>query len=374
MDRVIGTITSALNTPNPQYRLIGYALQHLTKLESEPSRSEKAAYRWCAVIWENRKSCEEWEDLLFLSLKVGFRHHDPQKFRPEVDLTHTQHHQEFADAVFKSGRSEAIEDLLCALVVYDNSEPAVKSFSIYKQHIADLHNRVTLPFSLRLRRLVIHSIELIGPRGFEEGMAGSFVGLLNHLHISVEDAGWWYDWTSILVEIIQSAEGVRHLAVHVWDFLTEHTTMYPGSFGGGITYDPHVTDFLLDAQEWEKLECWLGVVWIVWLPEAGDVTEDVESATNLLFRRKPDAVRKLTQWMEQWSRPWGKAIPVSFQAICEQAQLDAGQVYFCIHMVFSEFKLCSRLRPPPDGGTEPLPHTRSPPHLDDRYWELLPLI
>jgi hypothetical protein len=165
MDRVIRVITSALNAPNPQYKLIEYALQHLTKLESEPSRSEEAAYRWCAVIWENRESCEEWESLLFLSLKVGFRHHDPQKFRPEVDLTHTQHHQEFADAVFKSGRSEAIEDLLCALIVYDDSEPAVKSFGLYKRHITDLRNRVTVPFSPRLQRLVVLSVELIGYKG-----------------------------------------------------------------------------------------------------------------------------------------------------------------------------------------------------------------
>jgi hypothetical protein len=121
-------------------------------------------------------------------------------------------------------------------------------------------------------------------RGFE-GVAGSFVELLNHLHISVEDMDWQIKWISILVEIIQSAEGVRHLAVHVWDLLAELTTEYSRTFEDRVTYDPHVTEFLLDAQEWEKLECWLGVVWMVWLPETGDVTEDVESATNLLFAK-----------------------------------------------------------------------------------------
>jgi hypothetical protein len=43
----------------------------------------------------------------------------------------------------------------------------------------------------------------------------------------------------------------------------------------------------------------------------------------LLFRQKPDGVQKLAQWMGQWSKHEKKPIPVSFQRICEQTQLNA---------------------------------------------------
>jgi hypothetical protein len=146
---------------------------------------------------------------------------------------------------------------------------------------------------------------------------------LNHLRISVEDIDSPHIWIPILVEIVQSAEGVQHLAVQVWGLLAELTTSCSRLFENWTTYNPLVTDFLLDAQEWEKLECWLGVVWTVWLPETGDVTENIKSATNLLFRQKPDAVGKLSRWIGRWSEKERKAIAMSFQEICEQAQQDA---------------------------------------------------
>jgi hypothetical protein len=79
---------------------------------------------------------------------------------------------------------------------------------------------------------------------------------------------------------------------------------------------------LIDAREWNKLECWTGVIWIMWPQESDDTAEALKSATTLLFRPQPGAIPKLTGWIEKWAggHPWG-CIPRSFQQICEQERL-----------------------------------------------------
>ena len=72
------------------------------------------AYGWCAVIWENRRRWKDREILLFLLLGAGFRRR-PSPF--PINLIHTEHHQELAEAVFKSNSSKAIADLLRAMTM-----------------------------------------------------------------------------------------------------------------------------------------------------------------------------------------------------------------------------------------------------------------
>ena len=324
MSYVTGAITSALNAPgHPRYELIHDTILCLTGVEGRPLSYEGTAYEWCAVIWENSQSYKDWEGL-FLSLEFGFRHHDPHRCRVSFDLPHTENHREFTKAVFKSNRHEAIEDLLCALVMHCSGEPAIKSFGFCKWYIVDLLNgSVTAPISPRLLQLIIRSIGLIGYRGFEEVRPGQTVELLNHLRIGVGDIPWPSSLTSMLMEAIKSAKAPQSLAIQVWESLARSAIFRSRTLMSVTTYDPHVTDFLLDAQEWEKLECWLGIVWMTWLSETDDVTEEVKHATNLLFRQKPAAVQKHTQWMEEWSGLEKKPIPGTFQQICEQARQEA---------------------------------------------------
>jgi len=89
----------------------------------------------------------------------------------------------------------------------------------------------------------------------------------------------------------------------------------------GVTYHPQITAFLTEAQEWSKLECWIGTVAISWPPEAGGITEeDLSCSTLLLFRQRPGAFQKFEQWMEGRSQFPGRNVPESFQRICKQAQ------------------------------------------------------
>jgi hypothetical protein len=104
----------------------------------------------------------------------------------EAVLTHTEHHRGLVDVVFQSQESEVIADLLHAWTTESMShDPAYTLLGFCAEHLVGLHDLV--PFSPRLRRLVIRSVELIGYKGFEGVGVERFIGLLNHLHVTVED-------------------------------------------------------------------------------------------------------------------------------------------------------------------------------------------
>lgn len=335
LKKVARTITSAFNAPNPQYQNIEDALVYLTKLESHPKWLTEMTYGWCAVIWKNHQSFENWKALLFLCLEVGFRCYDQKKFL-NIDLTHTEHHQKLAEVVFKSGHDERIADLLCALVTCSDSEPgpAIKTFSIYKQYIVNLQDNFTEPFTPRLQHLVIYSIDEIGYEGFKEVGMERFVGLLNHLHIDVEIDAEHIDseikipvwWAETLFPIAQSLEGLQHLSIQSWKLLVELTVKYRWDFENTI-FIPDVTSTLLKAQEWDKLECYMGIVWVHWPEETDNIPQDLKHAMELLFHHRPGAAKKLTQWMEKA----GWYVPESSKKIFRQVYEAVLQVPFHIH-------------------------------------------
>ena len=320
---------SAINAAQPQHKPIHDVLFDLARSKNRPRYLVEMAYEWCSVIYENRQRLGNGK-LLPLALQTGFRHLDPQHQWIPANLIHTEHHRKLADVVFGGDDGEVIADLLHAWTSRDYSrEPAYTLLSICTGHLADLPNRVELSF--RLRRLVIRTIELSGYKRFEEVGTERFIELLNHLHVGIGDMDSFYEWMLILLETIKFSEGVRHLSIHSWELLEELATSYtrPLEDSG---YSPQVTASLLEIREWDKLECWMGVVWMVWPPQTDMITEDLERAMVLLFHQRPGAVRKLTQWMERYSGMNGEEVPEAFQRICEQspkpAQLDAPYVPF----------------------------------------------
>jgi len=345
-------------------------------------------YEWCSVICENRQSCEYWEQLVLCSLEIGFRHLTQYRWI-SVTLTHTEHHRELVDVVFKSEDNEAIADLLQAWTakdILDDNDPLYTLLGTCVDHLVGLQNVV--PFTPRLRQLVIRSVELIGYEGFKEGGAERFIGLLDHLHVGVDDVHGCYKWISILLDVIQSPEGARRLSIQHWGLLVELTISVWWRYGHSV-YSPQVTKTLLEAQEWDRLECWIGIVWIEWPPQADAMEEDLEHAMVALFRQRPDAVQQITQQItrriERWGELHGEEVPVAFKRICEQqhwaGQLDARQVTFCTHPICSEspgVSLHCRSSPPPNGGTEEVHHLPPsaplPSSKVNAFWESLPLI
>ena len=330
-------ITLAIDPSHNRHDLIPLVLRDLVGFKDRPHYLRNMAYEWCSLICKNQQHFEDRESLYknqhfedwknaFLSLEIGFRHLDLQDpWDNYLNLTHTEHHQRLADVVFESGDGEAIADLLHAWTVGDwYREPARALLGTCTGRLIDLHNLV--PFSSRLRRLVIHSVKGIGYGGFEGVGVERFLKLLDYLHVTVDDMDSRFTWVNLLLDIVQSPEGIRHLSHWYWELLMEISKSL-----GCRAYNPQIAISLTEAQEWDKLECWVRTVWIMWPPGPGRTTEEYLQRLMLpLFRQRPDFVQKLGQWMEQWSKKWDREVPECFRRTCqrawEAAQWDLRQV------------------------------------------------
>jgi len=312
-------IISTISGTHTQRKLTPYVLRDLIELENRPQCLTEMAYEWCSVIYENRRSLWDWESLLFVSLKIGFRHVRSLYIR--AWLTHTEHHRELADVVFKSQKSEAIADLLHAWTTRDYSlQPAHTLLGTCTGHLVSLHNFV--PFSPRLRQLVIRSVELIGYEGFEGVGVERFIGLLNHLRVTVVDMDQRDKWAKLLLDILQPSEETQPLSHWFWELLVEVAPSWSGRLQHRllVPYNPRIATFLTEAQEWSMLECWMGTVWMVWPPGTDGIAEgDLDHSILLLLRQRPGAAQKLKQWMERWTQECGEDVPKSFRRICKRA-------------------------------------------------------
>jgi len=336
MHRLSKAVLSAINGTHFQRFFIPRMLRDLIKLETHPACLTEIAYEWCSVIYENRESLGDWESPLLVCLNIGFRHFDFQDQRIKAGIIHTEHHRGLVDVVFKGQESEAIADLLHAWTARNNFQgPSHELLGFCAGHIIGLHNLVS--FSPRLRRLVIRSVELIGCKGFEEVGVERFIELLNHLHVTVEDMDDQFKWTTLLVDTIKQT---HHLSHWYWELLVELAVS--GSLWLELDFAQGLQTItsLTGAKEWSKLECWIGIVWMVWPQEADAMAEgDLGQSMLLLFRQRPGAVQKLEQWIERWGEDDGE-IPESFTQICKQAhevvQQDTPSVPFYTHQIFSE--------------------------------------
>jgi len=309
-------VCSAIDGTRAQRELIPHALHDLIKLATRPVYLTKIAYDWCSMIYENRQSLGDWEGLLLISLEIGFRHLDPQDWYTAATLTHTEHHLEMVDVIFKTQKSEAIADLLHAWTT--SVTPAHRLLGTCTEHLVGLHNIV--PFSSRLRRLVIRSVELIGYKGFEGVGVERFTGLLDNLRVTEKDMDNQSEWGQLLLGTLQTSEDALCLSHWYWRLLVELAIPLWLWLRGEIAYNPQIITFLAEAQEWKKLECWVGIVWMVWPPGAdGIAAEDLDRLMPLLFRQRPGAFRKLEKWMERWSQEAGEGTPELFQRTCKQA-------------------------------------------------------
>ena len=321
MSQVSGAIASALESSRPQRKFIRAALCTLVHSEKRPPSLAREAYDWCAMIWENRQSYEDWETLLLLSLEVGFRHLDLSYLWASLNFTRAEYPQELIDTILNGKNSEAIADLICALCVADHS--CQLAFSVCANYVVDRPNDATGTFPSRLREVVSLCVEPGGFGALKYMGRARFVKLLNRLHIGIEDVtvpSRFTTWTTILLKIVWSPEGVRHLAIQSWELLANLAT---SGFSKSTTYKPDVTASLLEAEEWDKLECWMGVVWMAWSPGPGITVKDLEHTTTLLFHHRPGSVDKLTGWMERWSKECNADVPEAFQQICERAHTSA---------------------------------------------------
>ena len=133
-----------------------------------------------------------------------------------------------------------------------------------------------------------------------------------------------FKWATLLLDAIQSSEAIQHLSLSSWELLAEFA-VYLSHELGAHTYSPQFMISLWDAREWDKLNFWVSIVWMVWPPEGGKTTEeDLEHVMLSLLHQQSGALQKLEEQMEQWrgSRHQHE-IPGSFKKICKQVHNKA---------------------------------------------------
>ena len=140
-------------------------LAKFRNLEIQNDHLTEVAYGWCSMVCESYSSLENGKDLLLLALEIGFRHINLQKRGMKARLIHVESHQIMVDIVFQTQDSEAIADLLCAWTSSNYPQRPHPSLKMCAGPLISLH--YLQPFSPRLQKLVIRSIELIGYQGFE---------------------------------------------------------------------------------------------------------------------------------------------------------------------------------------------------------------
>ena len=279
-------------------------LLDLSEWEQRPSCLTAAAYEWRSVICENYPRLAGGKTLLFRSLEIGF--------------SHTEHHQRMVDTVFDSQNDEVIADLLHAWTSRDDSNEPPPSLGVDAKHLVGLR-----PSSQELRQLVIRAVGSIGYQGFEQVGVEGFFGLLDHLHAGVEDMDDKEGWATLLLDTIQSPDDVPPLPHPYWESLAELSVSESQRLEG-VAWKSDVMESLENNLEWDKLEAWMGIVWMVW-PKVGSTTEDVRGVMLSLFHQRPGAIQKLEQWLERWSEGHGNTVPETFEEICRQALREAAQ-------------------------------------------------
>ena len=152
----------------------------------------------------------DYVDLLFKTLKIGFRLAWPGRGLSVIRLDHTSHHGPVFNVAFSSDDDEVIADAVCAWVTDIYRTPA----GSLARHFADRVERTT-PFSPRLRQMGIHAIRRIWSNELSVA-AFETVRLLNRLEADAGEVEEKANWAKLLVGVIRSPLGFESLSSHNW--------------------------------------------------------------------------------------------------------------------------------------------------------------
>ena len=311
-------VTQAICTSHSSCSRVQGLLNHIRNSGIRTKQLTEMVYGLCSLVCENYSVLENRKSTLLLCLDIGFRHLDPEVHWIQAELVHTEHHQKLAEIVFGEKDGEAIADLIHAWTSRSGSHKPYPSLQICTQYLTGLGH--LYQSSPRLRKCVIYVVQCIGNQPLEQVGVAGFVGLLNDLQICEDDIGYGLESLRILLDTIHCSVEPQHLSHSYWEYLL-NCAAYWADRPGLRTYNPHVMVTLEGCKEWDKLKCWIGVVWMMWPPGGGETTEEeLRNIMLSLSHQKPDAIQELEKQMEQLSSRWRWVnIPKSFQQICKQA-------------------------------------------------------
>ena len=248
-----------------------------------------------------------------IPLEVAFRRVGPT-YNEElrlVDLTHTSHHVRVFEAAFSSDDDDVIADAACAWITLE-PRPTGSCARYFAERVENPR-----PFSPRLRRVSIHAIE----DNWLTELTGSgleVVRLLNRLDYGVGDFRIGCGLEVLLMHVIRSPVG-ENLSPHYWRLLgeLESTQLFYGMFK---MRDVEVMKSLEEADDWEKLEVWIAVVWqsLHSAEATPELVEVVGDATLRLILLRASALQRFETLPK---RVWADGARAGLVEVLDQARV-----------------------------------------------------
>ena len=247
--------------------------------------------------------------LLSITLGIGFHLAVCHNDQPAIYSNQMSHHNWMFETAFSSLDDEVIADAVCAWIAGgEHMSPGLCAHYFVK------HMERDVPFSPRLRRMSICAIEHIWCSELEvSGL--EMIHLLNCLKVDVDDMEMRDEWPWLLLGVIRSPTGLESLSSHYWSLLNKLERIYIDS----ASCDVEVMRLLEEAEDWEKLEVWMVVVWesLGWFGIQMSILEDIEEVILKLVLQQPSTIARFEGLCQtgQVSYLGG----VELQQICNQA-------------------------------------------------------
>lgn len=258
--------------------------------------------------------------ILVIILEIGFRLAVPGRTWSALHLGHAPHCSLIFKTAFSSCDDEVLADAMHVWIADCDRTPPGSCI----KYLAERVEKDSTPFSPRLRRLCICVIERTW-RGELEVLGLDTVHLLNRLDVGVDDMVEKRGWALLLVKAIRLPTGLERLSSHYWrplDKLALAANDYTDHTLDDVALtscDVDVMMSLEEAEDWEKLEVWMVIMWLSLSRPAHAMTEqiaiDIEHSTLKLLLQRPSVLLRF----EDLSSLVGE--DAVLRRICDQAQV-----------------------------------------------------
>lgn len=312
LEQLSALVLRSIYSYDPNHSSLSHLLKGLVMWKDRPSSLAHLTFDWCIAICEEIQDDDECTNLVFPALHVGFRYPAPGFTQLAVGYVPAGH-QRMVELVFKHGDQETVADALCAWTsVEDNGICAQLVHPCVRLLVELAHEE----FPPRLKRAIIHAVNVVD---FTKLIgAEQFTDLLDRLKVGIDDIRDARDhWTLLILRVIASEVGREHLSLWYWELLVELVGRSSGKFPS--FFDEAVLRSLVEKEEWEKLACWLGLVWSMQPPSAGALpVEMVTNATATLLTRIPTAAQRLGDLVvDSAEGSFGRIHGGEFKQVCD---------------------------------------------------------
>ena len=260
--------------------------------------------------------------LLSIALDIGFRRVVLSRDWLALRLDHTSHHEWVFESAFSSDDDEIIADAMCVWIVDRTSTPPGSPAHYLARRVEK-----DTSFSPRLWQASVSVIGRMWDKEFEVSTL-EIVRWLNCLNIGADDMVKNPRWAWRLVDAIRSPIGLENLSSHYWHLLPR--LVVASKLSRSLkSRDMEVVRSLEKAEEWEKLEAWMVVVWS-FLPGStipkSESMEGIKEITLKSLLRQPSALSRFENLCESGnlsnSRPACQEFKAKLQHICDQARAE----------------------------------------------------